>query len=414
MCFAIDFTAKKFTLCEISNVLREIRETILNIVSKGYGVKLQHRGCYIYSKSNSKMKRFFPILFLLIPITLTGCQSHTSIDSYMQELVSEGSFNGNILVVKNGETLYENSFGFVDASQTAPLTKDYRFGLGSIYKEFPAVAIMQLQEKGLLNVDDKIDNYLIDLPAWASQVSIKNLLQYTSGLPKISWEKYIGKDEVITDKKIENDLLNIEELNFEPGEDYLYTNYSPMLLSVIVEKITKQTFRDYVTQNLFIPFSINNTEFHTIVPFLDRNLMAIPFDQAYVEDSTKLEIANGSYAQDSSKVSISGALFYFTAQDLYQWIDSLHTYKIINPESFKFLSENADFFGNIQAPLGFINWENNKIVEHGHHGENGNYEAIVRRYYKGNEVLTIIVQSNQKRQNMFEISDEINSILKFN
>jgi CubicO group peptidase (beta-lactamase class C family) len=360
------------------------------------------------------MKRFFPILFLLVPITLTSCKTHDSIDSYMQELDSEGNFNGNILVVRNGKTLYENSFGFVDASKTTILTKDYRFGLGSIYKELPAVAIMQLQEKELLNVNDKIDTYLKDLPGWASKVSIKNLLQYTSGLPKISWEKYIGKDGVITDKKIENDLLNIKELNFEPGDDYLYTNYSPMLLAGIVEKITGQTFSDYVTQNLLIPFSINNTKFHTIVPFLDRDLMAIPFNQAYVEDSTKIEIVDGAYVEDSSIIEVSGALFYFTAQDLYQWIDNLHACKIINAESLKFLSQNADFFGNIQAPLGSVEWQGGKIVEHTHHGENGNYEVIARRYYNENDVLTIIVQSNQKRQNMFEISDEIKSILKFN
>ena len=360
------------------------------------------------------MKRCFLILLLFVATALTGCQSQTSIDSYMQQLASKDSFNGNILVVRNTETLYENSFGFADTSRTALLTKDYRFGLGSIYKEFPAVAIMQLQEDGLLNVDDKIDNYIQGLPDWASEVSIRHLLQYTSGLPKLEWEKYSGSDEILTDEKIERDLLNIENLDFEPGEDYLYTNYSPMLLSRIVEKITKQAFRDYVTQNMLVPVSINNTEFHTAVPFVDRTLMAIPFDQDYVEDTTKVEIVNGANVEDSSKVEVSGALFYFTAQDLYQWIDNLHAHNIISSESMLLLSERADFSGNIQAPLGSVEWENGRIVEHTHHGENGNYEAIVRRYYNGDDVLTIIVQSNQKRQNMFEISDEIRSILELN
>jgi len=360
------------------------------------------------------MNRLFLILFLFIPTILAGCQSQDSIDSYMQKLASEDSFNGNILVVRNREVLYENSFGFADAAKTVPLTQDYRFGLGSIYKEFPAVAIMQLQEKGLLNVDDKIDNYIQGLPSWASEVSIRNLLQYTSGLPKLEWEKYSGQDEVVTDEKIEGDLLSIESLNFRPGESYLYTNYSPMILAGIVENVTEQNFRDYANENLFIPFSIKNTKFHATLPFVDRSLMAIPFDQNYVEDATKLEIVNGANLKGSSKVEVSGALFYFTAQDVYQWIDSLHAYQIINPESFKLLSEHADFSGNIQAPLGSVEWENNRVVEHTHHGENGNYEAIVRRYYNGNDALTIIVQSNQKRQNMFEISDEIRSILKFN
>ncbi|UTW57138.1 beta-lactamase family protein [Kordiimonas sp. SCSIO 12603] len=345
------------------------------------------------------MKYLFSVLLLLVSVTLGGCQSHTSIASYMDELAAEGEFNGNILVIKNGEALYENSFGFADASKTEQLTREHRFGLGSIYKEFPAVAIMQLQEKGLLSVDDKIDTYLKDLPVWASKISIRNLLQYTSGLPKVAWEKYLERGEIITDAKIQQDLFNVEELNFVPSEDYLYTNYSPMLLAQIVEVITGQTFNDYVFQNLFLPYSINNATTHTVIPFVDRHLMAIPFDKAFKEDAWKLEI--------------SGALFYFTARDLYQWVDQLHAYKIISAESFKLLSEEADFFGNIQAPLGSVKWGDGNVVEHTHHGENGNFESVMRRYYSGDDELTIIVFSNQKRQNMFEISDEIKSIVKF-
>lgn len=343
---------------------------------------------------------FSTLLVLFISITLINCKSHTSIDAYLKELAAEGNFNGNVLVVKNGATVYEESFGFSDPSKKVLLTKDFRFGLGSIYKEFPAVSIMQLQEKGLLNVEDKIDTYLKDLPNWASKISIKNLLQYTSGLPKVEWEKYLGKNEKITAKKIKKDLLNIEALNFEPGEDYLYTNHSPQLLSKIVEKITQQTFTNYVTQNLFIPFSLNSAVIPAGFPFVDKNLMAIPFNEANEEDSWN--------------VALPGVLFAFTANDIYHWIENLHAYKIINQKSIQLLSKKADFFGNIQAPLGTVKWKKNKISEHFHHGESGNYECIVKRFNNGKEVLIIIVQANQKHQNVFDISDEIKSILKFN
>ena len=172
-----------------------------------------------------------------------------------------------------------------------------------------------------------------------------------------------------------------------------------MLLSKIVENITKQTFNYYVMQNLFLPFSINAVAIPTVVPFLDRNLMAIPFNEAYEEDSYK--------------VAIPGVIFCFTARDLYNWIEHLHAYKIINQQSMRFLSEKADFSGNIQAPLGFVAWKNNTITEHSHHGENGNYECYVRRFVKDKDVLTVIVQSNQKRANVVEITDEIRSILNF-
>ncbi len=346
------------------------------------------------------MKRIFSTLLLLFtPILLINCKSHTSIDAYMNELVVEGNFNGNVLVVKNGQTIYENSFGFSDGSKTTKLTNQFRFDLGSVYKEFPAVSIMQLQEKGLLNTEDKIDIYLTDLPNWSSKITIKNLLQYTSGLPKVAWDKYFGKDERITDQKIKNDLLNLNELEFEPGSDYLYTNYSPILLGQIVAKITKQPFPEYVKENLFIPFGLDNAKIEFEVPNLNRDFMAIPFDE--------------NFKEDAHKATITGVIFRLTAKDIHNWLTNLHTFKIISKASLQFLSEEADFWGNIQAPLGGVTWKNGIVKEHYHHGEAGNYECIVKRFNNGTDVLTIIVQANQKRQNMFDISDEIKSIMKF-
>ncbi|WKX76693.1 hypothetical protein [Zobellia laminariae] len=126
--------------------------------------------------------------------------------------------------------------------------------------------------------------------------------------------------------------------------------------------------------------------------------MAIPF--------------NDDYEEDSYKVTISGAIFSLTANDLYSWLENLHSYKIINQKSIKFLSEKADFFGNIQSPLGSVEWTKNRITEHTHHGSAGNYECIVRRFNNGKDVLTIVVQTNQKHENVGDISDEIKDILK--
>ncbi|GAB1856800.1 serine hydrolase [Flavobacteriaceae bacterium MHTCC 0001] len=318
----------------------------------------------------------------------------------MKELAEDGDFNGNVLVVKNGKTIYEGSFGFSDGSKTTKLTSQFRFDLGSVYKEFPAFSIMQLQEKGLLYIDDKIDIYLKDLPNWSSKITIKHLLQYTSGLPKVAWDKYFENNERITDQKIKNDLLHLNELEFEPGSDYLYTNYSPILLAQIVENITKQSFPDYVKENLFIPFGLNNAVIHPEVPYLNRDLIAIPFDE--------------NFKEDAYKVTLSGVCFSLTAKDIQHWLTNLHAFKIISKTSLQFLSQKADFWGNIQSPLGGVTWENGIVKEHYHHGETGNYECIVKRFNNGKDILIIIVQANQKHQNMFDISDEIKRILNYN
>ncbi len=345
------------------------------------------------------MKHIISAFLLSISIFFASCQTHTSIDAYMNELVADGVFNGNVLVVKNGATVYEKSFGFSDGSKTTKLTNQYRFGLGSVYKEFPAVAIMQLQEKGLLNTDDTINTYLKDLPNWSSKITIKNLLQYTGGLPRISWDKYFENNQRITDEKIKNDLLNLKELEFEPGSDYLYTNYSPILLKQIVEAITKESFSVYVNENLFEPYGLKSAKILPEMPIINKKFIAIPF--------------NENFKEDAYKVSISGAFFSFTARDIEGWLTNLHAFKIINKASLQFLSQKADFWGNIQAPLGSVTWKNGIVTNHHHHGETGNYECIVKRMNNGKDILTIVVQANLKRQNMFDISDEIVNILKF-
>jgi len=219
------------------------------------------------------------------------------------------------------------------------------------------------------------------------------------GLPKVAWGKYFKRGERVTDKKIKNDLLNLKELEFEAGSDYLYTNYSPILLGQIVASITKQPFSEYVKENLFLPYGLNSAIIHKEVPYATKDLIAIPFDENFIEDAYK--------------VSISGAIFSLSAKDLQNWLTNLHAFKIINKTSLQFLSEEADFFGNIQSPLGAVIWENGIVKEHYHHGETGNYECLVKRFNNGNDTLIIIVQANQKNKNVFDISDEIKEILNY-
>lgn len=344
------------------------------------------------------MKSKISLLALFfISISFIGCNQHDSVDDYMQKLFAEGKFNGNVLVVKNGETIYEKSLGYVDPSRKEMLTKDHRFGIGSVYKEFPAVAIMQLQEKGILEVDDTIDKYLPSLPNWASEVTILNLLQYTSGLPKVEWEKYMENDELITHKKIMDDVRSYGELKFKPGKDYLYTNYSPILLIKVVESLISESFSDYVRKYIFAPTKMDGAILPEVLPFVDRTRIAIPYNLDNVVDSYRAEMP--------------GVMFCTTPRDLYSWMDHLHAGKVLNRNSIKQLSQKANFWGNVQAPFGRVRWKGDRIKEHFHHGENGSYECVVRRFDDGNDVLTIVVMSNQKRETVIDISDEIKGIV---
>ncbi len=321
--------------------------------------------------------------------------SKSQIDSYLNELHQNGKLNGNILVVKDDKTLYEKSFGYADGSKNTPLKKDFRFNIGSVYKEFPAVAVMQLSEKNLLNTDDKIQKYLPNLPSWSKEISIKHLLQYSSGLPNIKADEYVRKNLTLSDELILKDLQNIKELEFESGTDYLYSNYNPILLMKIVEKVTRKTFSEYAKENIFEPYGLNSTIIKDQYPYKDNNLMAIPFDKGF--------------EKDNFKITISGVLFTSTTNDMYRWFKQLDSFKIISKDSLKFLSETVKKGNNIQSPLGVGVWENDKIIEHTHHGSMINYECVIRRF-KQND-LTIVILTNQNYRNVYDISIKIREIV---
>lgn len=336
------------------------------------------------------------IFVISLIVSLFSFQNNENIDRYLNELYEKGELNGNVLVIKDGKTLYEKSFGYTDGSKNTMLTKEYRFDIGSIYKEFPAVSIMQLQEKNLIKLDDKISKYIPELPNWSDKISVQNLLQYSSGLPTINWNALFSKGIYVTDSHIMEDIKSVKNLQFEPGSDYLYSNSNPILLIKIIESITKTTYNEYLQENIFNPYEMDNTIIKEQYPYEDKKLMAIPF--------------NSDFKEDDYKLSAKSLLFSSTASNMANWFEQLGDFKIIDKKSVKKLSEQAKKGDNIQSPLGYTEWENDKIIEHSHHGSTANYEVVARRFKQ--DGITIVIMTNQKQGNVYEISEEIYKIIK--
>ncbi|MFL1895195.1 serine hydrolase domain-containing protein [Aquimarina sp. 2-A2] len=329
--------------------------------------------------------------YILIAVCFfSSCKNYETVAAYIDEIHKKGELNGNVLVVKGDTVIYEKSFGIAHPKTKTPLTAAHRFNVGSIYKEFPGVAVMQLYEKGRLKLDDNVGDYLDDLPAWASSVNIQQLFKYISGLPKVPWENYIENNNPVTAESLLSDLKK-EELSFEPGSDYLYSNYNPLLLMLIVEKVSKQSFEDYVYKHIFKPAKMTDSYFAKQTPYKDEKLPAIAFDEDY--NPYPFVIQEPKF------------LMSFTANDLYQWLYHLHSYQLLSKASIKLLSERE----GSQSPLGVLEWEDDVLEVHHHHGESGNYEAVVR-YYPKNE-LYIVILKNRKLENVIHMADEIYDIV---
>ncbi|WP_313032224.1 serine hydrolase domain-containing protein [Soonwooa sp.] len=322
---------------------------------------------------------------------------NVEIDALLKKEYQSKKFNGNILVVQNNKILYKKSFGYADQHKKYKLSQDFKFQIGSVYKEFVAVAIMQLYEKKLIDLEDSISKYIPELPIWSKDVSVKHLLQYSSGLPEIQFQKYFPN--IVTYKDVYNDILNTKNLQFKPGTSYLYTNNSPILLMKIVENVTHQTFTNYAKAYLF---NSNHIEIKDKYPYSDSQQIAIPFDSEYKPDTYKLELP---------------FLFVSNVEGLYDWFHRIHNNTLISQKSKLFLGKTANIIINqfMQSPLGVVRISQEPlsglitIVEHTHDGSMGNYKCIARRF---NTIdLSIIILTNQDNNNIYPISDEIYKIV---
>lgn len=305
----------------------------------------------------------------------------TKLDSLFQKALQSKTFNGNVLIAEKGKIIYEKAFGKADTSNTIQLNTDYRFHIGSIAKEFNAVGIMILKEQGKLKLNDPVSKFLPELPSWANKIKIINLLQYTSGLPQIKW------NEVNQDSDNMAFLQKTSVLDFEPGTKYDYNNNNVFLQRRIIEKITNMSFNSFVINKILKPIGIKNA---VVDPDEKEPLFAKSF--------------NSKGKQDILKYNISG----WTAlnlKDFYKWSQAINSFKIINPESTRELFE--PFSKDNQTGLGGGTIENGKVTSHIHDGAAFNYQALLISSLNS----TIILMTNNKQNNLEEISNSIESIL---
>ncbi len=162
------------------------------------------------------------------------------IDSLMRTAYGRGIFNGNILVARNGKILYASALGSAQADKNKKLDQEMIFDIGSISKEFNGVAIMILKDRKLLSIEGPISKFLPELPDWATKVKIRHLINYTSGIP------IFDALAAETDSVIQNNLLSLKLLKFEPGTAYIYNHYNVYLQMRIIERVSGMKYAEFI------------------------------------------------------------------------------------------------------------------------------------------------------------------------
>lgn len=183
------------------------------------------------------------------------------IDAYVQARLVEGKIPGaSIAVMENGRLIYAKSYGYANLASAEPMTPEHRLEIGSISKTFTAVAAMLLVEEGRLDLDAKISTYLGPvLPSWES-ITVRHLLNHTSGLPENPVASTIDflQNHVATDAEYVDRYLKIPS-TITPGQTWVYSNLGFDVLGLIIGRITGSFYGDYVKAKVFVPLGMDHT-----------------------------------------------------------------------------------------------------------------------------------------------------------
>lgn len=168
-------------------------------------------------------------------------------------------------IIQEGRFIYERGYGMANLEYGIPLTSQSVFRIGSTSKQFTAMCIVLLEEEGKLSVDDNLKKYFPKMPDYAESITIRQLLHHTSGvrdyLTLMSLAGARG-DDFYTDPEVVDLIVRQKELNFAPGDEFLYSNSGYFLLAEIVERVTGDSMRVYAEDKIFKPLGMTHTHFH--------------------------------------------------------------------------------------------------------------------------------------------------------
>ena len=348
------------------------------------------------------------LFFLLVPTAIFS--QREKLDSLF---ASQKDFSGVVLIADNGKIVYEKAFGYREFENQIPLQKTDIFELASVSKQFTAMIIMMLKEKGLLNYDDSVNKYL-EIPY--KGITIRNLLTHTSGLPDYQdiMDKYWDKSKVAGNPDC------IEYLNkyappkhFEPGDKYEYSNTGYMLLASIAEKASGKDFIELCRKWIFKKLKMRSTDIRTLEAKKATKNFAI--GHIYVEERNKWVRAD-SFPSSDYTIWLGNrkgpGRISSTATDLLKWDKALYTEKLIKQstlqEAFTPMKLNDGTLSNYgfgwivrtDPVLGKIIW---------HNGDNPGYKTQITRYI--DKKKTMIILNNNAHRDFNAIIKQLETML---
>ncbi len=240
-----------------------------------------------------------------------------------------------VLVRKNGRTMFERCYGVSDLRSKAKIDARTNFRLASFTKQFTAMAIMLLVHDGNLRYDQPLTELFPDFPAYGKTIAVRNLLNHTSGLPDYeelmdALEKKSGPtwtpEKQIQDAEVLELLKKERTDKFAPGTSWSYSNSGYVVLGLIVAKVSKEPYGDFLRARIFAPLKMN----HTIVFQKGKNVVTNRAFGHSEENNTLKETD-----QSSTSATLGDGGLYSNLEDLAKWDDALRNHTLMTEKDFQ-------------------------------------------------------------------------------
>lgn len=345
------------------------------------------------------MMNNFGIFFFAWLLLLSGPGISQSIDKFTEARIdSVMSFYSDplkpgaaIAVVRSGEIVFKKGYGSANLEYDIPVTPSTVFHIASVSKQFTVFAVLLLQEQGKLSLDDDVRMFLPEVPDFGHRITLRHLASHTSGM-RDQWNLLTmagwRMDDVITTAHILKLVERQKELNFLPGEEYMYCNTGFTLLAEVVARVSGKSFPEFCHENIFAPLGMHSTLFYDDHERIVKNRA---YSYRPVEGGFKKSVL--SYAN-------AGATSLFTTvEDLALWAMNFSNPRVGSAASFREM--NTPFTLNsgeqIEGALGqFVRTHKGlKVIEHG--GADAGYRSFLARFPE--QDLAVIFFSNAANAN---------------
>lgn len=342
------------------------------------------------------------LVTLSVVPTLHAQLPERAIDSLMARYAQSDGPGASLLVVRDGQVVLAKGYGLANIERHEPVTPQTNFRLASLSKQFTATAIMLLVADGRLRYDDSITTLVAGLPAFARGVTVRHLLNHTSGLP--DYEDFVPDSQTtqVHDADVPALISHASGLKFAPGTHYAYSNTGYCLLALVVEHVTGKPFADVLRDRIFTPLGMTNTmarEEHTVVPHRAYGYTVRP---------TGVRLTD----QSNTSATLGDGGIYSSIDDFAKWDRALAQHMLVSAEAQRLAWTPPALPDTAVTEYGF-GWFIGKA--HGttrqwHHGESRGFTNFILRY--PDRRLTVVILTNRTGGAPWDTADQVASLVE--